>query len=86
MIEYYRFVCKYLPISSSDTTNSQRIFNEQLEQYMKPSDKVIVLSAFPQFSLDLFGTARIGKVAGELYVHLSECDLYKFKMKDLSMY
>lgn len=86
IIEYYRFVCKYLKISSSDTTNSQRIFNEQLEQYMKPSDKVIVLSAFPQFSLDLFGTARIGKVAGELYVHLSECDLYKFKMKDLSMY
>ena len=86
MINYYRFVCNYLKISSSDITNSQRIFNEQLEQYMKPSDKVIVLSAFPQFALDLFGTARIGEVAGELFVHLSECDLYKFKMKDLSMY
>ena len=86
MINYYRFVCNYLKISSSDITNSQRIFNEQLEQYMKPSDKVIVLSAFPQFALDLFGTARIGEVAGELFVHLFECDLYKFKMKDLSMY
>ena len=86
MINYYRFVCNYLKISSSDITNSQRIFNEQLEQYMKPSDKVIVLSAFPQFALDLFGTARIGEVAGELFVHLSECDLYKFKMKDLLMY
>ena len=86
MINYYRFVCKYLKISSRDTTNSQRIFNEQLEQYMKPSDKVIVLSAFPQFVLDLFGTARIGEVAGGLFVTLSECDFYKFKMKDLSMY
>lgn len=85
MINYYRFVCNYLKISSSDITNSQRIFNEQLEQYMKPSDKVIVLSAFPQFALDFFGTARIGEVAGELFVHLFECDLYKFKMKDLSM-
>lgn len=53
---------------------------------MKPSDKVIVLSAFLQFALDLFGTARIGEIAGELFVHLSKCDLYKFKMKDLSMY
>ena len=86
MINYYRFVCNYLKISSSDITNSQRIFNEQLEQYMKPSDKVIVLSAFPQFALDLFGIARIGEVAGELFAHLSEYDLYKFKMKDLSMY
>lgn len=86
MINYYRFVCKYLKISSRDTTNSQMIFNEQLEQYMKPSDKVIVLSAFPQFVLDLFGTARIGEVAGGLFVTLSECDFYKFKMKDLSMY
>ena len=86
MINYYRFVCKYLKISSRDTTNSQRIFNEQLEQYMKPSDKVIVLSAFPQFVLDLFGTARIGEVTGGLFVTLSECDFYKFKMKDLSMY
>ena len=86
MINYYRFVCKYLKISSRDTTNSQRIFNEQLEQYMKPSDKVIVLSAFPQFVLDLFCTARIGEVAGGLFVTLSECDFYKFKMKDLSMY
>ena len=31
---------------------------------MKPSDKVIVLSTFPQFALDLFGTDRIGEVAG----------------------
>ena len=53
---------------------------------MKSSDKVIVLSAFPQFALDLCGTDRIGEVAGELFVHLFECDLYKFKMKDLSMY
>ena len=53
---------------------------------MKPSDKVIVLSAFPQFALDLFGIARIGEDAGELFAHLSEYDLYKFKMKDLSMY
>ena len=53
---------------------------------MKPSDKVIVLSAFPQFALDLFGIARIGEVAGELFAHLSEYDWYKFKMKDLSMY
>lgn len=86
MIHYYRFVCKYLKISSSDKTKTQRVFIEQLERYMKPSDKVIVLSAFPQFALDLFGTARIGEVAGGLFVHLFECDLYKFKMKDLSMY
>ena len=86
MINYYRFVCRYLKISSSDTTDSHMIFNEQLEQYIKPSDKVVVLSAFPQFALDLFGTARIGEVAGEMFVNLSERDLYKFKMKDLSMY
>lgn len=86
MINYYRFVCKYLKISSRDTTNSQRIFNEQLEQYMKPSDKVIVLSAFLQFVLDLFGIDRIVEVAGGLFVNLSECDSYRFKMKDLSMY
>ena len=86
MINYYRFVCNYLKISSSDSTNSQIIFNEQLEQCIKPSDKVVVLSAFPQFALDLFGTARIGEVAGEMFVNLSERDLYKFKMKDLSMY
>lgn len=86
MINYYRFVCNYLKISSSDSTNSQIIFNEQLEQCIKPSDKVVVLSAFPQFVLDLFGTDRIGEVAGGLFVNLSERDLYKFKMKDLSMY
>ena len=86
MINYYRFVCKYLKISSRDTTNSQMIFNEQLEQYIKPSDKVVLLSAFSQFALDLFGTARIGEVAGEMFVKLFERDLYKFKMKDLSMY
>ena len=61
------------------------IFNKQLEQYIKPYEKIIVLSALPQFMLDLFGEKRIAEVAEKNFMHFSKDDSYDFILKDLSI-
>lgn len=85
LINYFRVVCIFLKLSSADSINSEMIFNKQLEQYIKPYDKIIVLSAFPQFMLDLFGEKRIAEVAEKNFMHFSKDDSYDFILKDLSI-
>ena len=85
MINYFRAVCMFLMLSSTDLTNSEMIFNKQLEQYIRPCDRIIVLSALPQFVLDLFGEKRIAEVAEKNFMHFSKYDSYDFILKDLSI-
>ena len=61
------------------------IFNKQLEQYIKPCDRIIVLSALPQFVLDLFGEKRIAEVAEKQFIPFYKFNSYDFKIKNLSI-
>ena len=85
LINYFRVVCIFLKLSSADSINSEMIFNQQLEQYIKPFDSIIVLSALPQFMLDLFGEKRIAEVAGKNFMRFSKYDSYDFTLKHLSI-
>ncbi|MCJ0569936.1 hypothetical protein MMJ54_09885, partial [Enterococcus cecorum] len=48
--------CAYFIINNKlDIANSQTIFENQFEKFIKPSNQAVILSAFPQFIVDIFG-------------------------------
>lgn len=55
LVNYFIYCSMYLVECKEDIANSKIIFLKQYEKFIKVSEKVVVLSAFPHFIIDIFG-------------------------------
>ena len=56
LVKYFIFCSLFLVENKDEVSNSKTIFLKQYEKYIKPNNSVVILSAFPHFIVEIFGT------------------------------
>lgn len=55
LVQYFVLCSHSLTRNEADISNSEAIFENQYSKFIEPSNQVVILSAFPQFIIDIFG-------------------------------
>ncbi len=60
LVQYFIFCSFYLVENTTDISNSDIIFKNQFEKFIKPNEQIVILSSFPHFIVDIFGIQNCG--------------------------
>lgn len=55
LVKYFIYCSLYLVDDKTEIANSSAIFSNQYTKFINPHNKVVILSAFPHFIVDIFG-------------------------------
>ena len=72
LVKYFIYCSLSLVGNKNEIANSSAIFSNQFTKYINPQDKVVILSAFPHFIVEIFGIDQYFE---------KEC---QYKLKDIS--
>jgi hypothetical protein len=58
LVQYFIYGSMHLVENEANITNSESIFINQFEKFIKPNEQVVILSSFPHFIVDIFGIEK----------------------------
>lgn len=60
LVQYFIYGSLYLVENEANISNSEIIFKNQFEKFIKPNEQIVILSSFPHFIVDIFGIKNCG--------------------------
>lgn len=63
LVQYFIFCSFYLVENTTDISNSETIFMKQYEKLINQHERILILSAFPHFIVDIFGIEPYSEIS-----------------------